>query len=124
VVEGAGAVVKGSIEYAVAELGVSLILVLGHSKCGAVKAAVQHCDAGDDLPGAIKQLVDLIRPVVARVKDQPGDRLANAIRANVEAGVERLKTLEPLLAPAVKQGKLLVTGATYDLRSGQVTVLD
>lgn len=57
VVEGAGPSVKGSIEYAVAELGVPLIVVLGHSQCGAVKAALAHIEAHDALPGAIKDLV-------------------------------------------------------------------
>lgn len=121
VVSGAGPVVKGSIEYAVAELGASLIMVLGHSGCGAVKAALKHIDNSDKLPGAIRSLVDVLRPVAAQVKGQPGDPLDNAIRANVAAGVERLKGLSPVLAPAVKQGKLKVTGAVYDLRTGAVT---
>jgi carbonic anhydrase len=121
IVSGAGPVVKGSIEYAVAELGVPLIMVLGHSGCGAVKAALKHIDDSDKLPGAIRGLVDALRPVAARVKGQPGDPLDNAIRANVAVGVERLKGLSPVLAPAVKQGKLKVTGAVYDLRTGAVT---
>jgi carbonic anhydrase len=121
VVGGAGVVVKGSIEYAVAELGVPLIMVLGHSGCGAVKAALEHIDKSDQLPGAIRGLVDVLRPVVARVQGQPGDRLENAIRANVVANVERLKELEPILAPAVKKGTLRVVGGVYDLQSGSVT---
>ena len=121
VVGGGGAIVKGSVEYAVAELGVPLIMVLGHSNCGAVKAALKHIEASDKLPGAIRQLVDILRPVVARVKNQPGDALDNAIRANVVAGVERLKGLQPILAPAVKQNKLKVIGGVYDLRTGTVT---
>src|SRR5262249_34537540 len=68
VVSGAGPIVKGSIEYAVAELGVKLIMVLGHSQCGAVKAAIAHSDANDKLPGAIGELVTLIRPAVAEAK--------------------------------------------------------
>lgn len=122
VVEGAGAIVKGSIEYAVAELGVPLIMVLGHSNCGAVKSAVKHLDAKDVLPGAINDLVNLIKPVVARVRNQPGDLLENAIRANVETGVDRLRHLEPVIAPAVRAGKLSIIGATYDLKTGRVRV--
>ena len=53
VVSGAGPIVKGSIEYAVAELGVRLIMVLGHSQCGAVKAAIAHIDANDALPARL-----------------------------------------------------------------------
>jgi carbonic anhydrase len=123
VVVGAGQIVKGSIEYAVAELNVPLVMVLGHSQCGAVKAAVKHIADADALPGAIKGLVDAIRPAVVRAKDRRGDKLTNAIRANVEIGVERLQGLAPIVGPAVKRGKVKVVGATYDLRSGQVTVL-
>jgi carbonic anhydrase len=123
IISGAGAVVKGSIEYAVAELGVPLILVLGHSKCGAVKAALQHCDAHDQLPGSIQELVNVIKPVVAEIKDMKGNRLDNAIRANVGRGVGKLKALQPIIAPSVKKGRLKVVGATYDLVTGKVTLL-
>ena len=118
-----GVIVKGSIEYAVAELGVPLILVLGHSQCGAVKAALQHLDAKDKLPGAIAGLVDAIKPAVAAAKGKPGDPLDNAIRANVLAGVARLKTLTPIVAPAIKQGKVKMVGGVYDLKSGAVTMI-
>lgn len=123
VIAGAGASVKGSIEYAVAELGVRLIIVLGHSQCGAVKAAIKHIDDEDALPGSIGNLVDLIRPAVASVKNRQGNILDNAIKANVEQGVERLKRLEPILAGSVKKGTLKVVGAVYDLHSGKVTAL-
>lgn len=123
VVSGAGAIVKGSIEYAVAELGVPLVVVLGHSKCGAVKAALKHINDKDALPGAINDLVDNIKPAVLKSKGQEGDPLENAIRANVEVGVARLKGLEPVLAGPVKQGKVKVVGAVYDLRDGSVTVI-
>ncbi len=124
VVGGAGAVVKGSIEYAIAELNVPLIVVLGHSGCGAVKAAKQHIDAKDSLPGAINGLVELIKPAVTQSKSTPGDALENAIRKNVELGVERLKDLQPILAPRAKEGKLTIVGAVYDLSTGVVTPLD
>jgi carbonic anhydrase len=124
VVGGAGPVVKGSVEYAVAELGVPLIIVLGHSECGAVKAALKHIDDNDALPGAIQGLVSLVKPAVAKAKGQPGDPLDNAIRANVKLGVERLTGLKPILAPRVKQGLLKVVGGVYDLRTGSVSLLN
>jgi carbonic anhydrase len=123
VVADAGDTVKGSIEYAVAELGVPLVVVLGHSNCGAVKAAIKHIDANDSLPGAIAGLVTLIKPAVLKSKGESGDKLDNAIRANVDAGVARLRALEPIIAKAVVQGTVQVVGATYDLRTGKVTVL-
>ena len=123
VVSGAGATVEGSIEYAVAELGVSLVIVLGHSQCGAVKSAIAHIDAKDTLPGSINELVNNLKPAVLKTKGQPGDPLAAAIRANVEIGVDRLKGLEPILAGPVKQGRAKVVGGVYDLRSGSVTIV-
>lgn len=123
IISGAGPTVKGSIEYAVAELGVRLILVLGHSDCGAVKAALKHIEAHDSLPGAMQEMVNNIKPAVARAKGQKGNALDNAIKANVEIGVERLQGLEPILAGPVKQGSLKVVGGVYDLRTGGVTIL-
>ena len=105
VVDGAGVTVKGSIEYAIAELHVPLIVVLGHSNCGAVKSAVKHIDHKDSLPGAINGLVELIKPAVVKVQGQPGDIYANATRENVRIGVEKLKNLQPILAPRVKAGQ-------------------
>ncbi len=122
VVNGAGATIKGSIEYAVAELGVSLVMVLGHSGCGAVKSAMMQIDALDALPGNINELVNLIKPAVIRARGQAGNPLQNAIKANVEIGVERLRGLEPILASSVRQGTVKVVGGVYDLRTGQVTM--
>jgi carbonic anhydrase len=119
-VSGAGPTVKGSVEYAVAELGVSLVLVLGHSQCGAVKAAIQHLHDKDALPGAINDLVNSIKPAVLESEKLPGDPLENAIRANVRRGVERLNTLQPIIGPAVKSGKIKIAGAVYDLATGKV----
>ena len=123
IVTGAGASVKGSIEYAVAELGVQLVIVLGHSQCGAVKAAIKHIDDKDVLPGSIGVLVDTIKPCVATVKGLAGNKLDNVIKANVKRGVERLEGLEPILTNHIKKGKLKVVGAVYELRTGKVVLL-
>jgi len=124
VVGGTGVCVKGSIEYAVGELNVPLILVLGHSGCGAVKSAIKHIDDRDSLPGAISGLVELIKPAVVMSKGMPGDPLENAVRKNVEIGVERLQGLEPIVAPRVKDHKVKVVGGVYDLLNGAVTLID
>jgi carbonic anhydrase len=124
VVEGAGVTVKGSIEYAIAELNVPLVIVLGHANCGAVKAAVKHIEQEDALPGAINGLVELIKPAVKNVQGQPGDIYDLVTRANVQAGVTRLKTLPPILAPRVKVGTVKVVGGVYDLRTGTVKLLE
>ncbi len=122
-VDGAGSAVKGSVEYAIAELGVNLIMVLGHSQCGAVKAAIKHIHDNDALPGAINDLVNNIKPAVLESEHQSGNPLENAIRANVRRGVARLANLEPIIAPRVKAGQLKVVGSTYDLANGKVEIL-
>jgi len=123
VVSNAGAIVKGSIEYGVAELNAPLVMVLGHSNCGAVKAAIKHIDANDSLPGAIEGLVALVKPAVQATRTEPGDKLENAIRANVVTGVTKLRGLPPIIAKGVAAGTVKVVGATYELRTGKVTLL-
>jgi carbonic anhydrase len=123
VVDGAGVTVKGSIEYAVAELNVPLVIVLGHTNCGAVKAAVKHIDQKDSLPGGINGLVELIKPAVTKVQGEPGDIYDNATRENVRIGVDKLKSLQPILAPRVAAGSVKVVGGIYDLGSGKVELL-
>ncbi len=122
VVKGAGPPVKGSIEYGVAELGATLVMVLGHSECGAVKAAIKHLEDKDALPGAIEPLVNSIRPAVVKARGMQGNLLDDALRANVAIGVEQLRGLQPIVAPAVKRGQVKVVGAMYDLRTGSVTL--
>ena len=124
IIGGGGVSVQGSIEYAIAELNVPLILVLGHSGCGAVKSAIKHIDDRDSPPGAIGGLVELIKPAVSMSKGMPGDALANAVRKNVEIGVEMLQRLEPIVAPRVKDRKVKVVGGVYDLLNGAVTLMD
>ncbi|MBI3798954.1 MAG: carbonic anhydrase, partial [Deltaproteobacteria bacterium] len=99
------------------------IVVLGHSQCGAVKAAIKHLNERDPLPGALNSLVNLLKPAVIRAKGQSGDLLENAITANVQIGVERLQTLDPIIAKALKQKQIKIIGAVYDLHSGRVTVI-
>jgi len=122
-VDGAGPAVKGTVEYAVAELGVSLIMILGHSQCGALKAAIQHIHDKDALPGAINDLVNAIKPAVLDSQQMPGDPLENAIRANVLRGVDRLDDLQPIIAPSVKANKIKIVGGVYDLATGKVQLL-
>ena len=109
----------GSIEYAVAHLHSPLLLVLGHEHCGAVAAAV--ADAKE--PGHIANIVNAIRPAVARTKGEPGDPLQNAIRANVQDIASRLRRTSPVLAEAVSAGRLKVIGAVCSLKTGKVELV-
>ena len=108
-----------SQEYAVGQLKTPLLLVLGHERCGAVNAALN----GGAYPGVISSLVLGIQPAVEASAGKPGDRLMNAVQENVRLQVKRLQT-SPVVADAVKAGKLKVVGGYYDLDTGTVTLLD
>lgn len=112
-------VVLGSIEYAAEHLGVPVIVVLGHEGCGAVKAALE----GKPVPGHIGSLLAAINPAVAQAKGQAGDPLDNAVKANVKLVVEQLKSSQPILTELLKQGRLKIVGARYDLDSGKVETI-
>ncbi len=111
--------VIGSMEYAAAELGVPLLVILGHERCGAVKAALD----GKPLPGKIGSLAAAIKPAVDATKGQPGDAWDNAVRAHVKMSVNQLKQSSPIIAEAIKAGKLKVVGGRYDLDTGTVEII-
>jgi carbonic anhydrase len=115
--------VIGSIEYAVEELKIPLIMVLGHEGCGAVKAAVRVVQENIELPGSIDMIADSIRPVVRNVANAPGDLVANAVTANVRHGVNLLTTSVSMVKGPLDDGRLKVVGATYDLKSGLVRLV-
>ena len=118
----------GSIEYAVAVLGVPLIIVLGHERCGAVSAAVDVITKNAQFPGSIGNMVEPILPAVvhAQATLKPGGDLVEAsVRANVARVARRLRTTsEPLLLDPIKAGRVMVVGATYDLDTGAVDFFD
>lgn len=109
----------GSIEYAVEHLGVQLIIVLGHERCGAVSAAVQ----GGEAPGHIAKLIEEIKPAVEKAKKQSGDLLDNAVLSNINMVVKQLQHSEPILKEFVHSKKLIIVGARYDLDDGVVTII-
>ena len=109
----------GSIEYAVAHLGSPLVLVLGHEHCGAVAAAVAEAKE----PGHIAAILKAIQPAVARTRGLKGDPVENAVRANVQDIVARLRATGPILATKVKTGALKVVGATFSLSTGNVVLV-
>lgn len=108
-----------SLEYAVNYSGVKYIMVLGHTRCGAVEATVK----GGEAPGHIGCLLKAIQPAVDKTKNQPGDPVDNAVRANVALVVQQLKSSAPILEERVKKGDLTVVGAVYDLVDGVVAIL-
>ena len=114
----------GSIEYAVAELGVPLIVVMGHQRCGAVDAAVSVVRDNAVFPGSIGDMIEPIIPAVLSVRDKPGDLLDNAVRANISRIARRLREAEPILLDPQRNGKLKVVGAHYSLEDGSVDFFD
>jgi carbonic anhydrase len=122
-ISGTGYVVKGSLEYAIAEFNVPLIFVLGHSSCGAVTAAIKQTDEKERFPGSINGLVHLVKPAVTRAHGEQGNELDNAIRANVQIGMDRIRKQPPIIQPLVKEGRVKVVGGIYDLRTGKVTLV-
>jgi carbonic anhydrase len=112
-----------SLEYGVAVLGVPLILVLGHDRCGAVDAAIKSLKDGTTLPGHLPSLVDGVAPAVNAVLQQGGDTLGKAIQQNVIDTVAKLRSATPILSAAVEQNKLKVVGGIYRLKNGRVDMV-
>lgn len=113
-----------SLEYAINFLETPLIMVLGHSNCGAVDAAIKVVRDGLALPGHLPDMIEPIRPAAETALAQsPSDPLGLAIMTNVKNAVTRLETAEPILAARVKNSSLRIVGAQYDLETGQVALL-
>lgn len=115
--------ILGSLEYGVKVLGVNLIMVLGHSRCGAVEGAIKALKDGTVFPGSIEAIVKTIEPAVVKAKSEPGDLLQNVIQENVRLGVSRISDTDPVIAPMVGEGKVKVVGGNYDLVSGEISLV-
>jgi len=110
----------GSIEYAVEHLGSRLIVVLGHERCGAVKAAQDALAAQAKVSPHIDSLVAAIKPAV---DGTPGGDLDARIKENVRLMTQGLRAAGPVLHEKVMAREISVVGAYYDLDSGQVVFL-
>lgn len=108
----------GSLEFGSFMLGSKVIMVLGHKRCGAIEATVK----GAQVPGQIATLLAAIKPGIESVKNQPGDKLENACKANVLTQIEKLKT-SPILSQLLAEKKLIIVGGYYDLDTGRVTLI-
>ncbi|OYW52922.1 MAG: carbonic anhydrase [Rhizobiales bacterium 35-68-8] len=113
-----------SLEYGAKFLGTPLIMVLGHSNCGAVDAAIKVLKDNAKLPGHLPELISAIKPAVEKAKaSKPANLLDASIAANVSLNVQRLKTARPILSKMVTDGKVKVVGAVYDLPTGKINLL-
>lgn len=113
----------GSMEYGVAVLKSSLILVLGHSACGAVGATVKYLEDGMTQPGHIQGLVQAIAPAAKAAKGEPGDWADNAIVQNVLSNVSSIPERSSIIADAIKSGQIKIAGGVYELHTGRVRFL-
>lgn len=112
-----------SIEYAVAVLKSPLVMVLGHSSCGAVRAAVDFVKTGKPLPGHMQTLAEAIEPAAKATQHAHGDWMHNAVVENVRLNMEALRNSTPILKEAVAKGEAQVVGGVYDLSNGKVTLV-
>jgi carbonic anhydrase len=113
-------VVIESLDYSVKHLGVRVVMVLGHRRCGAVIAAVDGHEGTADQD--VGPMLSELRPAVAASKAMPGDPVENAVRENVILVMKNLATSEELAA-LVKSGDLKIVGGIYDLDTGKIEML-
>lgn len=116
----------GSMEFACKVAGAKLVLVMGHTSCGAIKGACDKVQLGN-----LTGLLDKIQPAVDAVRDIPGERNSKnhdfveaVAEANVHLTVQRIRELSPILRGMEQEGKIAIVGSMYDLGTGQVRFLE
>jgi carbonic anhydrase len=120
----------GSVEFAAARFGTRLVVVLGHSQCGAVIATLEQLREGSRAPSSnIRAIVDRVRPAVEgllRTSLAENDQalLSEAVRANVRASANHLRHGSAILEELIRDHGLLIVGAEYSLETGQVDFFD
>lgn len=117
----------GSVEFAAARFGTRLVVVLGHTECGAVTATVDELlhQKPQPTPG-LQHIVELIKPAVESVKGRGGREqlIAEAVKANIRASADHLRHGSPLLERLIAKDGLVVVGAEYHLETGVVDFFD
>ncbi|WP_373525401.1 carbonic anhydrase [Nostoc sp.] len=111
--------VIGSLEYSTTVLGSQLIMVLGHTRCGAVAEAIKN----EPLPGRIGLIIEGIKPALAKIKFTTSDLTEDAVIANIQYQTEKLQESSTILAGLLREGKLKIIGACYDIDTGKVNII-
>lgn len=116
----------GSVEFAVSNFNIPLVVVLGHSRCGAVLATLEYLrDPKQESPtDNSRSIIDRIRPAIEGLEDSGLTDEQTAVRANVMASVEQLKHGSTLLERLVGEQKLVIVGAEYSLQTGAVKLIE
>ena len=120
----------GSVEFAATKFGTRLVVVLGHSQCGAIEATLQEMLQPSENPSQnVGAIVDFIRPSIAPLlEDAPGDDhgaiMERAVRANVRASAEQLRHGSAIIEELERNDGLTIVGAEYSLQTGLVDFFD
>jgi carbonic anhydrase len=115
--------ILASIEYGAAVLNAPIIMVLGHTECGAVKASIKADVDNVDFPGHIQTIATSLRGAVKAGQKDGGDLLTAATLENIKINVASLKDSTPLLRKLVTDKKLIVVGGLYHLDTGKVELV-
>ena len=120
----------GSVEFAATQFGSRLVVVLGHSRCGAIQQTLQQLQGpSDERSRNLRSIVDFVRPSVESVlQDSPGDDadalVAKAVRANVRRSAEQLRHGSVIIEELERDSGLVIVGAEYSLDTGRVDFFD
>lgn len=113
-----------SLEFGAAVLGIKMIVVLGHTSCGAVRATISSIEENTLPPGHLPSLVNAIRPAVYEaMADDPADLMSAATVRNAKLNAETAQTAKPILSELNETGKLKSAAAVYDIATGKVNFL-
>ena len=111
--------ILGSIEYACGVAGSKAILVLGHTKCGAVTSACKGVELGN-----ITALLSKVKPAIANIKQRDGEvEVEEVTKANVHQSIKEIREKSSILADLETEGKIKIVGAVYHVEDGRVTYL-
>ncbi|MGV0952960.1 MAG: carbonic anhydrase [Fluviibacter sp.] len=116
--------ILGSLEYGTAVLGATLIMVLGHTGCGAIGAAMKAVDTDEDFPGHIQGIASALSPAVIQASEEALglDRALRATHINVALNVDKLRNATPVLRKLVREKRLRIVGAVYYVETGEVEI--
>lgn len=120
----------GSVEFAASQFGTRLVVVMGHTQCGAVEATLESLRQPTAAPSRnLRSIVDRIRPTVEELfdsdmRDNPQELLRHAVRANVRASADHLRNGSVVLEELIRKEGLRVVGAEYSLQTGEVEFFD
>ncbi len=113
----------GTIEYGAEHLGIPLIVIMGHGRCGAVAAACEVVEKHTKLPGSIGPMVNAIVPAAKAVRGEPGDFVDNAVRESAKRTAMKVATKSEIVSHLIKANKVKVIAAYYNLDDGRIEFL-